>query len=122
MSPGASKLLELRHQLGLSQEEFARRIGASASHVSYIESGQRHVADKVADALRICYGLQLPPTDDKALYESLMLSPKQVRIQPNAPVELFLLLAAFRDVIHKLPLSVAMEWREMMLEAGVEFN
>jgi hypothetical protein len=51
-----------------------------------------------------------------------MLSPKQVRIQPNAPVELFLLLAALRDVIHKLPLPVAMQWREMMLDAGVVYD
>src|SRR4051812_14165030 len=97
MSPGAENLIELREALKLSQEEFGRRIGTSASHVCYVEGGKRHVSDSLQDFLRISYGLNLNLAQRDDLERALLLSPRLVRIEPSAPREMFLLLAALRD-------------------------
>lgn len=48
---------EIREKKGLSQEELARLSGISASHIGYIENGERQptllVMCKLADALKV---------------------------------------------------------------------
>lgn len=48
---------EIREKKGLSQEELAKLSGISASHIGYIENGERQptllVMCKLADALKV---------------------------------------------------------------------
>lgn len=122
MSPGVLELRAIRKQMELSQEELARRIGSSGPHVCLMESGIRHSPDKLEDIVRICYGLKLAPADDKRLFEALLASPRQVRIPPSAPAETFLLLAALRDTIDRLPPAIAMQLRSCLLELNREID
>ena len=53
----ARRIRSLRHSLGLTQEEIARRIGTTTPYVGHLESGKRHPSEnvvvKLADALGI---------------------------------------------------------------------
>lgn len=47
-----SRILELRKELGLTQEEFARRLGITGSGLSNIEKGKRGLTEQMT--LAIC--------------------------------------------------------------------
>jgi|SRR5580658_6167838 DNA-binding XRE family transcriptional regulator len=65
MPPGAGKrtcgevIHDRRRQLGLSQEQLARRISISSPYVAALESGKRHPSDKLVARLARILGLDL---------------------------------------------------------------
>jgi transcriptional regulator with XRE-family HTH domain len=52
-----------RRQLDLTQEEVARRIGASVGYITLLETGRRHPSEKVVTALAKVLGI-----DQRALF------------------------------------------------------
>lgn len=51
------KLIELREKANLKQEELAKKIGISQSHISHLEGGNRDFTQKVLDKILEYYGL-----------------------------------------------------------------
>lgn len=52
-----NRIRELRHQIGLSQEKFALKIGMDRTYFASVEAGKRNIAifniKKIADGLNV---------------------------------------------------------------------
>nr|WP_144922352.1 helix-turn-helix transcriptional regulator [Paenibacillus bovis] len=55
----------IRHYLGLSQEDFGRRLGVSAATISYVEKGRRNISGQLAARLT---RLEMGLSDDFYLF------------------------------------------------------
>lgn len=60
---------ERRHDLGLTQEMVAKKVGVKANYIGYLERGMRHPSQKVVE--KLSGALKLDPLD---LY--LLANPK----------------------------------------------
>src|SRR5215470_13957168 len=50
-----------RHELGLTQEMVAKKVGVKANYIGYLERGMRHPSQKVVE--RLSGALKLDPQD-----------------------------------------------------------
>ena len=99
------RVKEIRTQLGLSQEELAFRCGMHASHIGFLERGQRNPSLDTLE--RISLGLGVPltalfdydnepstavydETTNKIISYVIGLSPSETRRQDNLAIPVFL--------------------------------
>ena len=75
-------LKEVRVQSKLSQANFAKTIGVSASSVANIEAGLRNASPKIIEAVKNVYGVEIEP-EVKTAKSAERRRPNPPRRKPN---------------------------------------
>lgn len=84
------QLATLRARLALRQAVMAQRLGISASYLSQLENGERHLTPALAERLRAAFPLDWPdlaPTDSDALTAALTEALDDPELRESLPGE-----------------------------------
>ncbi len=84
------ELAALRSRLGLRQAAMAERLGISASYLSQLENGERHLTAALAERLRAAFPLDWPdlaPADGDALTAALADALDDPELREGLPAE-----------------------------------
>ena len=81
-----NRILEIRKQIGLSQQELAKRIGTTGQQVGHLESGRRKLTQDWME--RLAEGLECVPADllgSKSVIQSPSTTKSTKKIPPGDP-------------------------------------